>query len=86
MADGEQMAASDEHPAEAERSAQAAHISYLPQEQTEEVWDLYLVEYPPAAGEARTFGDDELDWSLDWPLDVIESERSSAGVGPHPSD
>jgi hypothetical protein len=52
------------------------------EEEASEVWDLYIAEYPPANAEAmRSSEDDELDWSLDWNMNGLESERDSAVVG-----
>jgi hypothetical protein len=83
-ADGEPQVADDEQAAEAERSAEPEYIVYASEaRQTEDGWDLYVVEYPPT-GQMTQHGsdDDELDWTLDWSLEGLESERGSAVVGP----
>lgn len=83
-ADGEPQVADDEHVAEAERLAEPEHIVYASEaRQTEDGWDLYIVEYPPTEQMTRHGSDDdELDWTLDWSLEGLESERGSAVVGP----
>jgi hypothetical protein len=83
-ADGEPQAANDEQAAEVERLAEPEYIVYASEtRQTEDGWDLYIVEYPPT-GQVTQHGsdDDELDWTLDWSLEGLESERGSAVVGP----
>jgi hypothetical protein len=82
VADGEQEAANDQYGA-AEGLAGSKHVVYASEEeQTKEVWDLYIVEYPPAQGmTAGNPEDDLLDWTSDWSLDNLESEQGSAAVG-----
>jgi hypothetical protein len=92
-AGGEPQVADDNQEAEggvgpgAPRSVEPDHIFYASdEEQTKEGWDLYIIEYPPTQ-ELTLHGsaDDELDWTLDWSLEGLESERGSAVVGPHRS-
>jgi hypothetical protein len=81
-ADGEPQVADDEQAAEVERLAEPEYISEA--RQTEDGWDLYIVDYPPTEQIAQRGGSDsdELDWTLDWSLEGLESERRSAVVGP----
>jgi hypothetical protein len=75
--------ADDEHAAEAQRLAEPEHIVFASEEeQTDESWDLYVVEYPPT-GQMTEHGaeDDELDWTLDWSLEGLGSEQGAAVVG-----
>jgi len=87
----DELAADDEQEAEAEsqigmraqRSAEPEHIVYVSDdESTKEGWDLYIVEYPPA--QEMTVHSSELDWTLYWSLEGLESEHGSAVVGPRP--
>jgi hypothetical protein len=81
VAGGEQEATNDQYGA-AERLAGPKHVDAPEEGQTKEVWDLYIVEYPPAQGmTAGNPEDDVLDWTLDWSLDSLE--QGSAAVGRH---
>jgi len=82
VAGGGRIAFDNEDTAELEQPAEPEHIAVMSDdEQTKEGWDLYIVEYPPTQG-TRSSEDDQLDWTLDWSLEDLESERGSAVVGP----
>lgn len=83
-ADGAPQVADGERDGEAGRSAEPEHIVYSPdKQQAKDGWDLYIVEYPPTRQMTiDSSKDDELDWTLDWNVEGLESVHGSAVAGP----
>jgi hypothetical protein len=90
--DGEQESGDDESTTGSQHSAERELVNYaLHQDRmrsqggrVDEVWDLYIVEYPAADGStAPTAEDDEMDRTVDWSIYGLESERDSVVLGSH---